>query len=103
MQPDLFANLERTSEFKAFHAKNQHLYEAFCKVTNDAVRNGHTKFSANCAVQFMRWFTPARADGSRYKIPNFVAPYYARLYMAQFKSSVFRTARSKADVEVSCP
>lgn len=79
--------VETEKQFKIYHAKNPHIYEAFKKLALEATtRKEH--FSCRGIFHKLRWDSMiagedwVKQDG--YRILNAMSPYYGRMFEKEF-------------------
>lgn len=86
--------------FENYHARNPKIYEAFKKITFEALERKFTRLSSDFIFHIIRWTTDVSAEGERFKISNNMTPFYARKFMQDFPeyAGFFRTKASKADL-----
>lgn len=70
--------------FLRFHALNPHVYEAFCRHAERAVREGRRHIGAHLFVQQLRWSRLATVPTDDFKISNTHFPFYARLFALDY-------------------
>lgn len=74
---------DRERKFWEYHAENPHIYEAFDRFAQEAVKSQRDTFGAQTVVERVRWY--CNFEESRYadtfKINNNFSGYYGRLWM----------------------
>ena len=67
--------------FWTFHGENPHVYEAFCKLAQQAIQAGAERSSADLICHVIRWNRQLATSGFDFKINNCFTAYYARLWL----------------------
>ena len=96
-QLQLFTDIHST-KFPKYHQENPQIYEAFKRVTFEAIKLGHTRFSAEFVFNVIRWKTDVTADDD-FKVNNNYKPFYSRMFMNEFPEfkGIFNLRKSKFD------
>lgn len=68
-----------------YHKQNPEVYELFKRYTFQLIRAGHNHYSAKGVFERIRWHSDVETAGEPFKISNNYTPYYARLFMTEFK------------------
>ena len=68
-----------------YHKRNPEVYELFKRYTFQLIRAGHNHYSAKGVFERIRWHSDVETAGEPFKISNNYTPYYARLFMTEFK------------------
>lgn len=87
---------EKQAQFRAFHKAHPEVWSLFCRFAFDAINAGRKHIGANAVIERIRWETNVVADrGDEFKINNDHAPFYARMFMANYPEwdGLFRTRR----------
>jgi hypothetical protein len=88
--------------FEKFHAENPEAYRLFSKFTFEVIAAGRTHFSAHAILHRIRWFTDFEAKSGAFKINDHVAPFFARMWMAENpKHKGFFETRDPSDPTVA--
>jgi len=84
--------------FEKFDAKNPHIYNLFKRFALEVVKT-HKRFSADAILHRIRWFTQVETVGSKFKIANYCAAFYARKFIKEFPQyeGIFSFRKSAAD------
>lgn len=67
--------------FKAFHAENLHIYQAFEEKAKAAKASGRAKYSHWVIINVMRWEHDMQTTGVEFRISNDHIALYARLFV----------------------
>jgi hypothetical protein len=67
------------ARFKAFHAANPHILEAFIAAALEMQAAGWEKYSATCIMNKIRWDTNLKTNGKPFRIDDSFTPIYARV------------------------
>jgi hypothetical protein len=71
------------AQFRAFHAKNPHIYVELVKLARQAKDAGWTKAGIGMLYEVVRWNVLIGSTDRRFKMTNNHRAYYSRLMMAQ--------------------
>jgi hypothetical protein len=69
------------AEFDKFHSENPQVYELFKRFTFEAIKKGHSCYSADAILHRVRWETSIMTTDQEFKINNNHVAFYARLFM----------------------
>ena len=71
--------------FEKFDAENPHIYDLFCKYTNDAIKSGKDRMSHWLVANRIRWDAEVLTNtDEQYKISNDFIAFYARKFMKDY-------------------
>jgi hypothetical protein len=56
--------------FEEYHAKNPHVFMAFCKMAYEVRAEGHKRYGAKTIMERLRWESAVRHPGEVYKLSN---------------------------------
>ena len=96
-QLNLFSDIT-DSKFPKYHSDNPTIYEAFKKITFEAISKGHNRFSAEFVFNVIRWKTKVTAK-DEFKVNNNYKAFYSRMFMNEYPEhkGIFSTRKSKYD------
>jgi len=69
--------------FAEYHAKYPQIYEAFKKLTFEAIAKGFERYSSKSIFELIRWHTGVGAKKEKFKLNNIYTPHYARLFVQE--------------------
>lgn len=68
------------ARFKAYHAENPHVYQAFKDLAFEMMLTGRNKYSAWTIINKIRWDQDIKTKGDDFSINNDFIAIYARLF-----------------------
>ena len=81
---DLFAGEGAfAAKFVEYHNKNPHIFDEYCRLTNQAIERGHKHIGSQMILEVMRWKTRVSGD-DEFKINNNFGAYYSRMFEAKY-------------------
>ena len=78
---DAFDEPDMQRRFVEYHRDNPHVYQAFCKYADEAIRAGRKHLGAGMIFERLRWYTMIEARGDGFKLNNNYRAFYARMWM----------------------
>lgn len=93
-------SVEKLRKMAKFHYDNPLIYQLFKKYTFEKIKEGKKSYSAEAVLNRVRWDEDVKTDGSEYKIPNKMKPFYSRLFCQKHQRyyEFFEKRKSICDV-----
>lgn len=84
-QPTLFDHRSRLErEFLEYDALHDEMWRLFRQFAFEAIRSGHSRFSADAILHRIRWFCTVEHGAGGFKVNDHFSAFYARKFVRCF-------------------
>ena len=94
------SNQQLYNEWLAFHEANPQVYQEICRLAQQMIKRGRTRYAIGTIWEVMRWFRDIKPGNiEEFKLPNNHRAYYARLWLDDHpqNSGFFRLCRLRSE------